>query len=230
MSTAKDAGQKRKTKRDTELGQRAADESVVMTEAPVMPRADSSAVLLTQALQSEDSGLLEDCLMCRDLTMISNTVRRLPVTSVLPFLKQVSSRMRSKPGRATTLVPWVKAVLIEHTAYLGSVPAAAGVLSELFQASDARVAVFDKFLKLQGRLDLIMSHVSRGRRSATLGGDSSGGFVYKEVGDNDDEDEDAEDMELELDDVGSDDDDVDDDDGGNDDDMLGFDEDEDEDD
>jgi len=186
----KDVGHttKRKAKREPSLGQRAADESLEMTEAPATPRADSSAVLLTQALQNDDVALLEDCLSCRDHTMINNTVRRLPPTSVLPFLKQVCNRMRSKPGRATTLVPWVQAVLIEHTAYLTTVPAATGVLGDLFQAADARVAVFDNFLKLQGRLDLIMSHVSR--RRISQGGDSNtAGHMHRELG-QDDEDED----------------------------------------
>jgi len=198
LASGKDAAATGRRKRvEISMGERAADASVVMEDAAAAPKADSSAVLLTQALKNEDNALLEDCLSCRDHTLITNTVRRLPVTSVLPFLKQVSNRVRSKPGRASTLVFWIRAVLTEHTAYLTSVPAAGGVLAELFQAADARLGNFDRFLKLQGRLDLIMAHISH-RRNA---GDhhsamASATFVHRETGTGDEED-DEEDDEVE---------------------------------
>ena len=202
---------RRRKKVEISMGERAADASVEMEDAAAAPKADSSAVLLTQALKNEDSALLEDCLSCRDHDLITNTVRRLPITSVLPFLKQVSNRVRSKPGRASTLVFWIRAVLTEHTAYLTSVPAAGGVLAELFQAADARLGNFDRFLKLQGRLDLIMAHISS-RRST--GGDQgamvAGTFVHREAGlEDEDEDDDGDDVEdgMDLDDLDDDDDD-----------------------
>ena len=200
LPTARDGAQgtPRRTRQELSLGQRAADASVVMEDAPATPKADSSAVVLTQALQNDDTALLEDCLSCRDHTLITNTVRRLPATSVLPFLKQVASRVRSKPGRASTLVFWIRAVLTEHTAYLTSVPAAGAVLAELFQAADARLDVFGRFLKLQGRLDLIMTHISHRRRADDTAGDGSMGpatFVHRETGGEDEDEEDEEDDE-----------------------------------
>lgn len=225
LPSGKDAESTGRRKRvEITMGERAADASVVMEDAAAAPKADSSAVLLTQALKNEDNALLEDCLSCRDHALITNTVRRLPVTSVLPFLKQVSNRVRSKPGRASTLVFWIRAVLTEHTAYLTSVPAAGGVLAELFQAADARLGNFDRFLKLQGRLDLIMAHISHrrnvGDHHSTV---AAGTFVHREAG-AEDEDEDADDDEEEdedgdgMDESGSEDDDIDDD-------VMDFDED-----
>jgi len=196
----------KKKRVEISMGEMANDASMVMEDASAAPKADSSAVLLTQALKNEDNALLEDCLSCRDHSLITNTVRRLPVTSILPFLKQVSNRVRSKPGRASTLVFWIRAVLTEHTAYLTSVPAAGAVLAELFQAADTRLGVFDRFLKLQGRLDLVMAHVSN-RGSSREGDVGTGGtFVHREAGiDDDSEEEDSDEdeaggMELDLDD------------------------------
>lgn len=199
LPSSKDAESTGRRKRvEITMGERAADASVVMEDAAAAPKADSSAVLLTQALKNEDSALLEDCLSCRDHALITNTVRRLPVTSVLPFLKQVSNRVRSKPGRASTLVFWIRAVLTEHTAYLTSVPAAGGVLAELFQAADARLGNFDRFLKLQGRLDLIMAHISHRRNTGDHHNSvAAATFVHREAGAEDEEDDDEDDEDDE---------------------------------
>lgn len=52
----------------------------------VQPRAESLATVLTQALQSGDESLLEQCLAVGDPGVIAATVERLPSSKVLQFL------------------------------------------------------------------------------------------------------------------------------------------------
>ena len=52
----------------------------------MQPRAESLSTVLTQALQSGDESLLEQCLAVGDQGVIEATVQRLPSAKVLQFL------------------------------------------------------------------------------------------------------------------------------------------------
>lgn len=56
------------------------------TGGAVQPRAESLSTVLTQALQSGDESLLEQCLAVGDQGVIEATVERLPSSKVLQFL------------------------------------------------------------------------------------------------------------------------------------------------
>jgi hypothetical protein len=56
----------------------------------------------------------------QDAHVISATVARLPVTSVLPFMQAVLQRIHGKPARVATLASWLRALLSTHAAYLMS--------------------------------------------------------------------------------------------------------------
>ncbi len=58
------------------------------------PTAASQVSLLVQALQNSDSAMLDQALQVQDAHVISATVARLPVTSVLPFLQAVLQRIQ----------------------------------------------------------------------------------------------------------------------------------------
>lgn len=186
-------------KKRTSLGERAIGEQMRTEEVTAVPKADSSAVLLTQALHTEDSDLLEECLSCRDPVLVTNTVRRLPATSVVPFLQQVVTRLRNKPNRTKLLCHWVRSVLTEHTNYLTTVPAAAPIISEFYKAVDQRLTLMPHLLKLQGRLQLITSHIAKSSRST--GARRAAAVVFHETAHEDEEDEaqDEEDEEMDMD-------------------------------
>lgn len=57
-----------------------------VAEGAVQPRAESLSTVLTQALQSGDENLLEQCLAVGDQGVIEATVERLPSSKVLQFL------------------------------------------------------------------------------------------------------------------------------------------------
>lgn len=104
------------------------------TEIPVVA-ANSLTRTLIQALHSSDTRLLEVCLTHSDPTLIRNTVRRLPPQLAIPLITSCVERlgkgnrvtnMKGRGGgassqRGSSLVAWVKTVLVIHAGYLMTV-------------------------------------------------------------------------------------------------------------
>ncbi|KAL6051254.1 WD repeat-containing protein 43 [Balamuthia mandrillaris] len=159
-----------------------------------VPKAESLQAVLVQALHTNDKALLESVLAVSDETVIANTVQRLPTNFVLPFLTGLVSRFRAKPNRGVVLMQWVRAVLIQHSAFLMTLPNLAATLSSLYQTIDTRISAFKRFLKLSGRLDLLLSQIEEKERTTSLSR-SRPSTIYNE--DEDDEDMEEEDMDEE---------------------------------
>ncbi|KAL6748416.1 hypothetical protein V8C86DRAFT_3146742 [Haematococcus lacustris] len=136
--------------------------------------ADSLAVLLTQALRSNDRLLLERVLATSSTRVITNTVAHLLPLDAAAFLRAAVDRLLSRPARAGQLAPWLRALLHQHTGYLMSAPGAQAPLAALYQAIDARVAVYQQLLRLHGRLGLVTAH-SRARSLTGAGGEEGEG-------------------------------------------------------
>eukprot|EP00163_Fabomonas_tropica_P030107 TRINITY_DN668_c0_g1_i1.p1 TRINITY_DN668_c0_g1~~TRINITY_DN668_c0_g1_i1.p1 ORF type:complete len:582 (-),score=118.63 TRINITY_DN668_c0_g1_i1:234-1979(-) len=162
------------------------------------PQADSLRNVLEQALQSGDQALLESCLSVTDRKIIENTVARLPSRLVIPFTQIIVDKFQSNPNRGVTLVVWIRAMLTHHTSYLLGVPHLVDSLQSLYQTMNSRLEVFRRLLKLSGRLDLVISHISR-RQGGGGDGDKEGGDgaplnIYREGEENESsgsEDEDS---------------------------------------
>lgn len=127
----------------------------------VVPRADSLQVLLSQALQAEDNALLEKCLNVGDEKVITNTIRRMRPFLAAKFLAVAVSKMEGRPQRALGLVPWVRAVLLQHASFVMTNLAMQPVLTSLYQIIETRLSVFRPLLSLSGRLDLIMAQIQK---------------------------------------------------------------------
>lgn len=130
-----------------------------------VPTASSLSGALIQALQSSDSSLFEQVIVSAagDSRTISASLQRLPSSFVPAILKQVANRLSSKPGRATLLVPWLKAVLTVHASYLASSRACTATLSSLYAAVENRLRHHSSLIRLNGRLDLLLAQISRRR-------------------------------------------------------------------
>eukprot|EP00899_Mesostigma_viride_P025288 jgi/Mesvir1/5944/Mv00707-RA.2 len=133
------------------------DEAGRVAEAP---RADSLQVLLTQAVRSGDNALLERCLNVVDEKVIANTVKKLRPSDAALFLKSVVDKFSSRSGRGADLSRWLRAVLLHHASFLMQAPDMQRTLTALYQVIDARLAVHQPMLALQGRLDLLAAQVS----------------------------------------------------------------------
>jgi hypothetical protein len=86
-----------------------------------VPTATSLYTMLTQAVNSTDTDLLETVLAVSDKKVVSATVRRLNPGVVASFLEKVLVRLTERPNRGAGLVEWVRAVVVCHAAYLMSV-------------------------------------------------------------------------------------------------------------
>ncbi|KAF8605280.1 WD40 repeat-like protein [Ceratobasidium sp. AG-I] len=147
-----------------------ADDAAADTTRLPVP-AHSLSRTLAQALHSGDNALLETCLAHGDATLIRNTVLRLPPTLCVPLLQACVERLgrgaRGEKGggagasaqRGTSLIRWVRAVLVVHSGFLMTIPDLVARLSTLHSTLAARLALQDKLLALNGRLDLVLSQI-----------------------------------------------------------------------
>jgi len=126
-----------------------------------IPKADTLITLLTQGLQSGDKKLLNSVLQHHGDRIVTNTVRRLPVTFVVPLVKELSRRMHSGHAQSGhTLAKWLRITLSQHAAYLLAFPELVESLSSIYAAMESRVTLFTRVSRLQGKLDLMLSQIS----------------------------------------------------------------------
>lgn len=155
--------------------------SIVAVAAPVaaeaavegVVQANSLAVLLTQALRSEDRQLLERCLSVGDTAVITNSVQRLQPPDATAFLQAAVAIMARKPQRAQQLMPWMQALVVAHAAFFIASPAARRVLLAMHAAIDARCVHKDGLEALAGRMELVEAHCSPSSGPTTTRGSGS---------------------------------------------------------
>lgn len=85
-------------------------------------RDTSVAVLLSQALRSDDHQLLEKCFAMSNDRVIKSTVRQLAAPDAARLLAAALQRLQSSPKRGKQIAAWLRALLLHHTAYLISAP------------------------------------------------------------------------------------------------------------
>lgn len=140
---------------------------ILKADAPTLTRT------LTQALHSNDTGLLENVLAHSSKQLIAATVQQLQPQYALPLIMACVERMNRGAGagrgkgrgggasaqRAELMVRWIRAVLVAHTAHLLTVPDLVSRLSALHTSLTQRLALQDRLLSLNGRLDLVLSQI-----------------------------------------------------------------------
>ncbi|KAF8545194.1 Dip2/Utp12 family-domain-containing protein [Trichophaea hybrida] len=135
------------------------------------PAANALTAVLTQALKTNDTTLLESCLHTTDTQTILNTVRKLSSPMAVTLLEKLSERLARKPGRAGSLGDWVRWTLVAHGGYLVTLPNLVRTLSGLYSTLDTRARALPRLLALQGRLDMLHAQVQLRQtiRAATTG-------------------------------------------------------------
>lgn len=168
------------------------------------PSAGSLTTVLTQALKTNDTALLESCLHTTDSSSILATVRRLNSTMAVSLLERLAERIARRPGRAGSLGVWVRWTLVAHGGYLVSLPDLMRTLSGLYSTLNTRAGALPRLLALQGRLDMLHAQVDlrkalRNSAEGGLGGDAAGdkGVLYVEGQERDSSSEDESDEEPE---------------------------------
>ncbi|KAF6011932.1 hypothetical protein HII13_002400 [Brettanomyces bruxellensis] len=115
----------------------------------------SLSVVLSQALKSNDHGLLETVLNnCRDEEVIKSTICRLDTSYILTLLNRLSERLsRGKASKNKQqyqlLDAWVKYILIYHGSYLISLPNLNADLGILTTTLRRRARNMDRLMELK---------------------------------------------------------------------------------
>lgn len=132
---------------------------------PITPPSHKSlGTVLSQALKSDDTDLLESCLHTTDLVTIRNTIEMLdsPLAGIL--LTKLAARLHRRPGRAGHLMTWVQWTLIAHGGTLSSQPKVIHSLSGLQKVLAERAKGLNSLLALKGKLDLLEGQMDLRRR------------------------------------------------------------------
>lgn len=129
------------------------------------PNAQSLGTVLTQALRTNDTELLESCLRVIDVDTIYATVERLPSPLVGNLLQKLAERLHKKPGRAGMLMVWVQWSLAAHGGYLASQPQLVKQLATLNKVLKERASGLQPLLSLKGRLDMLQAQLELRRRN-----------------------------------------------------------------
>lgn len=93
-------------------------------------KAGSVAVLLSQALRSDDKQLLEKCFSMSNDKVVKSTVQQLSPQDAARLLQVSVQRLQSSPARGKQIAVWLRAVLLYHTAHLISAPGSCTVLED----------------------------------------------------------------------------------------------------
>ncbi|OLN81975.1 U3 small nucleolar RNA-associated protein 5 [Colletotrichum chlorophyti] len=119
------------------------------------PSLSSLSTVLTQALKTEDTDLLESCLQVNHLETIQQTIERLDSSLAGILLTKLAARFHRRPGRAGSLMTWVKWTLVSHGGALAVQPKVLERLVSLQKVLNERSRGLPSLLALKGKLDML---------------------------------------------------------------------------
>ncbi|KAK4163779.1 U3 small nucleolar RNA-associated protein 5 [Cladorrhinum sp. PSN259] len=128
---------------------------------------NSLATVLNQALRTNDAELLESCLQTTDTTIVENTVNRMDSALAMQLLSHLASRMHRRPGRALSIMMWMKLTMIAHGGTLVNHPDRVSRLGELQRVLQERAKGLPVLLQLKGKLELLDAQLKL-RKAAKL--------------------------------------------------------------
>ncbi|KAF4447451.1 hypothetical protein F53441_9016 [Fusarium austroafricanum] len=128
------------------------------------PTHQSLTTVLSQALRTDDTDLLESCLHTTDLPTIRNTIERLDSALAGTLLTKLAARLYRRPGRAGNLMTWVQWTLVAHGGALASQPKVIHSLSGLQKVLAERAKGLSSLLALKGKLDMLEGQMDLRRK------------------------------------------------------------------
>ncbi|KAF6817660.1 U3 small nucleolar RNA-associated protein [Colletotrichum plurivorum] len=152
------------------------------------PSLNSLSTVLTQALKTEDNDLLESCLEITSLDTLQQTIERLDSSLAGVLLTKLATRLHRRPGRAGSLMIWVKWTLIFHGGALAVQPKVLERLVSLQKVLNERSRGLPSLLALKGKLDMLEGQMqlrktrSRRQRPALQGREEEEEYEDEEEG------------------------------------------------
>ncbi|RZB40003.1 WD repeat-containing protein 43 [Asbolus verrucosus] len=126
-----------------------------------VPKADNIAQLLVQGLHSKDKNILKTVLLKKDELLIKNTIRRLPITVIVPLFEELTKLIQGKTLSRKIGLMWLKNILLIHSGLLLSNPDLPKLFGEALGSIEAGIALQTPRSKLMGRLELLVSQISQ---------------------------------------------------------------------
>lgn len=123
-------------------------------------RCDTLKTTVIQGVHGKDKSFLDTAFSETDLCIIEGCVERLPSTYVMPLLMLLSERLSMKPNKGPLLLPWLKNILIFHSATLISSPDITAKLAPLIESLELRASSHQRMAELGGKIDLLLSQVA----------------------------------------------------------------------
>lgn len=160
-----------------------------------VPSGVSLSTVLTQALKTNDSGMLESCFHTGDLAIIRTTIQRLDSSLAATLLQRLAERLSSRPGRYGHLLVWVQWTCVAHGGALAGKPELLKRMTTLFKVMDQRSSSLSSLLLLKGKLDMLDSQLAlrqalRGNAEGMESEDEDN-VIYVEGQEDDEDDEDS---------------------------------------
>ncbi|GKT44298.1 U3 small nucleolar RNA-associated protein 6 [Colletotrichum spaethianum] len=134
------------------------------------PSLSSLSTVLTQALKTEDTDLLESCLQITHLETIQQTIERLDSSLAGILLTKLAARFHRRPGRAGSLMTWVKWTLVAHGGALAVQPKVLERLVSLQKVLSERSRGLPSLLALKGKLDMLEAQMQLRKGRQRRGG------------------------------------------------------------
>lgn len=162
-----------------------------------VPSGVSLSTVLTQALKTNDSGMLESCFHTGDLAIIRTTIQRLDSSLAATLLQRLAERLSSRPGRYGHLLVWVQWTCVAHGGALAGKPELLKRMTTLFKVMDQRSSSLSSLLLLKGKLDMLDSQLAlrqalRGNAEGMESEDEDNVIYVEGQEDDEDDDEDSE--------------------------------------
>jgi len=155
---------------------------------------NSLATVLNQALRTDDNELLESCLQTADNKIVENTVSRMDSALAMKLLDKLAARMHRRPGRALSLMMWMKLTMIAHGGSLITHPDRVARLGELQRVLEERAKGLPVLLQLKGKLEMLDAQL---KLRKTVRNAAAGRGQYDEQdASSEEEDEDSEEAQV----------------------------------
>ncbi|RXG56242.1 WD repeat-containing protein 43 [Armadillidium vulgare] len=125
-------------------------------------------MIVQMALRSKDTSLMNSILVKgEDEEIINNTVRRLPVEYVVPFLQFLQEVITNKALKNLACINWIRSVLFHHMSYLISVPEKEELLQPFHSIFEARKTCYFAVSRLHSRMSLLLTQVKNRHENTT---------------------------------------------------------------
>ncbi|CAI5451056.1 unnamed protein product [Caenorhabditis angaria] len=141
------------------LGER---EKAFKTPRKQSPASGSLCVLLTQGIMANDAPKVDSVLQNTQPEIINSTLRDIQPMHVLPLLKNIESRLKTRSANdIRPIIRWAQVALSVHMPYLCSLPNLEKEISGLLGWLRSRIGHQRELLALHGKISSIADQIKR---------------------------------------------------------------------